>query len=341
MSIAMRRSLVFLFVTVATLAVVPGWTGDERLALPSMDAVIRSERVPLSTSDPTRTRVGALTYLGGIALSSHDRAFGGFSAMSVVGDAFTLLADGGTVLTFRMGQDLRPQGTRLFSLPAGPRTGWRKRDRDAESMTRDPGTGKVWVGFESVDEIWRYSPGLQRAEQQRESRAMRHWPSAGGIESLARLADGRFVALSEAAPPGQSARAGLVWRRDPARSEPGVAFRYSPGAGYDPSDITQLPDGRLIVVERAFGLPFRWYARLMLVNPARIRPGATVTGREIARLASPLISDNWEAVAATHEGGATILWLVSDDNQSALQRTLLTKWRLDDERPASPRRRGP
>src|SRR4051794_31628260 len=71
------------------------------------DPDIAAVRVPLDASDPTKRQVGALTYLGGVSLSSRDEAFGGFSSLSVVGDRFTLLSDGGNVVRFRMDADFR------------------------------------------------------------------------------------------------------------------------------------------------------------------------------------------------------------------------------------------
>src|SRR5436305_1583395 len=103
------------------------------------------ERVPLDARDPGRTRVGALTYLGGIRLRSPDRAFGGFSSMQIKGDRFTLLSDGGTFIRFRMGADWVPRELVFGDLPDGPGTGWLKSDRDSESMTSDPATGQIWV----------------------------------------------------------------------------------------------------------------------------------------------------------------------------------------------------
>jgi hypothetical protein len=96
-----------------------------------------------------------------------------------------------------------------------------------------------------------------------------------------------------------------------------------------------LPDGRLLVLTRGFKLPFDFAAKLVVVDPAAIRPGAVVRGREIATLAKPLIHDNFEGLAVTREGNATILWIVSDDNQLFLQRSLLLKFRLEaDPAPA-------
>ncbi|RZM05829.1 MAG: esterase-like activity of phytase family protein, partial [Sphingomonas sp.] len=178
-------------------------------------------------------------------------------------------------------------------------------------------------------EIWRYDPGLLRGERMAAPAMMRRWRTAGGPESFARLADGRFVAISESPPRGKRLRDGIVWPGDPTARQASFRFGYRPAPGYDPSDLTQLPDGRLLVLERALGLPFRWYARLVLVDARAVRPGAVVTGRTIARLAPPLLTDNYEGVAATREGGATIVWLLSDDNELFLQRTLLLKFRLE------------
>src|SRR3546814_19813599 len=74
--------------------------------------------------------------------------------------------------------------------------------------------------------------------------------------------------------------------------------------------------------------------KLLLVDSRRIAPGAMVDGTEIATFAPPYIHDNFEAVAATREGGDTNVWIASDDNQSILQRSLLLKFRMIE--PAQP-----
>ena len=317
--------------------VVPGWSGDERLPLPGDAPRVTAARVVLEPGDPARRRVGALTFLGGVALASDDPAFEGFSALLVRGDRFTLLGDAGTLARFRMGQDWRPRDARLDALPAGPGTGWRKGDRDSESVAFDPRTGQSWVGFENANQVWRYGPNFARGERGRAPRDMRRWPGGGGAEAMTRLRDGRFVAISESRrlprgpdrrrPPG---RVGLLFAGDPV--EPGTRtarFAYRPERGYDPVDMAEMPDGRVLVLERGFDLPFRWRTRLALVEAGAIRAGAVVAGRTVARLKAPLVHDNFEGVAVARDGGATIVWLLSDDNGFFLQRTLLLKFRLD------------
>lgn len=198
-------------------------------------------------------------------------------------------------------------------------------------MTVDPASGRVWVGFERANEIWRYAPGLGLPAADVAPRAMRDWEDNGGAESLVRLHDGRFLVIAETDPKhGATPRDALLFDGDPvARPDRGVRFRYRPPDGYDPSDATELPDGRVLVLNRRFVLPFGWRAVLTVIDPRRVRPGQVVTGAEVARFAPPLTTDNYEGLAITREGNVTILWMVSDDNQLVLQRTLLMKFRLD------------
>lgn len=332
-----------LFVILAVLLLVPGWTGESRLALLGDRPQLTATPVALDPSDPTRVRLGALTYLGGVALRSRDPAFGGYSALAVRheadGDRFTLLSDGGNVVGFTMGGDWQPRRLRFLNLPAGPGTGWEKRDRDTESLAIDPVSGRLWVGFENHNAIWRYAAGFVRAEAQRQPPEMARWPDNGGPESLARLPDGRFVVLAETRHVAaadwhgperarRESRVALLFPGDPIATTP-QRFAYMPVGSYDPADATALPDGDLLVLDRDFRLPFRFANRLSLVPAAAIRPGGVARGRLLAALEAPLLHDNFEGVATTVENGATIVWLVSDDNQLILQRTLLLKFRLD------------
>ncbi|WP_375402721.1 esterase-like activity of phytase family protein [uncultured Sphingomonas sp.] len=326
------------------LLIVPGWSGDERLKLPGDAPRLTVERVALNPDDPAMKRVGALTFLGGVALGSDDPAFGGFSALLVDGERFTLLSDGGNLLRFRMGADWRPRGVRFDPLPAGPGTGWRKSDRDSEAVAIDPRTGRMWVAFENDNAIWRYAPGFARGERWRRSGPMARWPEAGGAESMTRLRDGRFLAISETRRPPRGVdgrrpetRVGLIFAGDPTGRTTRIArFSYRPERGHHPVDMAELPDGRLLVLERRFALPFRWRTRVALVAPSAremgaVRAGAVVSGRTVARLVPPLLTDNFEGIAVAQEGGAIVVWLVSDDNQLPVQRTLLLKFRLDRE----------
>lgn len=307
------------------------WSGTPERPMLGAVPDLTATPVPLDPGDPKHLKVGALTFIGGVRLTSKDLAFGGYSSMTIDHGLFTLLSDGGTVVRFRLDDRFRLSAPGFGDLPVGPGTGWNKADRDSESMTLDPATGRAWVGYERVNQIWRYSPGLTLPATTVAPQPMADWSENGGAESMVRLHDGRFLVIAETSRrlPSQ-ARSALIFDRDPVEKPlKGFEFGYLPPDGYDPSDATELPDGRVLILNRKLALPFSWSAMLTLIDPRDIRPGVTIRGREIARLAPPLTVDNFEGLAITREHGATMLWMVSDDNLLILQQTLLMKFRLD------------
>ncbi len=317
---------------------VPSWSGEPQLPLFGPQPQVRVERIALDPEDPARTRLGALEFVGGLRFISRDPGFGGYSAMAVQGERFTLVSDGGLVFGFDMGADLKPRGYRFGELPGGPGTGWAKLERDSESLTIDPATGQAWVGFERFNQIWRYAPGLSRAEAWTARMEMSDWSKGSGPEAMVRLRSGRFIVLAEATlkPADYYQPRALVFDRDP--TQPGArsfGFEYVPAEGFRPVDMAELPDGRLLVLERRFAPRSGFTAKLALVDTRAIRPGARVSGRTIAHFAPPVVHDNFEGIAITREGADTIVWIVSDDNQAWFQQNLLLKFRLPFKRPGS------
>ena len=310
---------------------VPDWSGEARLPLLPRNATVQATPVVLEPGNPQRTQLGGLTFLGGVALKGKGAAFGGFSAMAVEGDRFTLLSDGGNIVSFTMGTDWTPRAVRFAELPAGPGKGWRKQDRDSESLTIDPATGRIWVGFERANAIWRYDRGFARAQAQATPPALANWSSNGGAEAMVRLRDGHFIVLAEDRK-GDAAGTvrGVLFSGDPVIApRRGFAFSYRPPRGFKPTDMAELPDGRIAILNRRFALPLSLTATLTVVPRKAIRRGTVVTGREIARFEGAVLHDNFEALAVAREGRDTILWIASDDNQLFLQRSLLLKFRLD------------
>ena len=107
------------------------------------------------------------------------------------------------------------------------------------------------------------------------------------------------------------------------------SFDYATIPDFRPTAITQLPDGSLATLERAFDVVRGVRCRVMRLDAAQLAPGATVQAEELARLASPYAVDNLEGIAATRGArGETLLWLMSDDNFNPLQRNLLLLFEL-------------
>jgi hypothetical protein len=296
---------------------------------------ITATPVALDPADPARNRVGALRYLGGWALSARDKSFGGISSMVVRGGRVLALSDAGTVLSFTIDARGAITQPRLFPLPDGPGSSARKKNRDSESLQQDPVSGRLWVGFEDANAIWRYAPGFTRAERQATPPAMRGWPGNGGPEAMARLADGRFIVFSEEQPGLQGSTAALLFPGDPTdKTAVPLRFGYRAPAGYRVTDAGQLPDGRIVLLNRRFTLLEGVSAVVTIADPRAIAPGRVLVPRELARLASPLTVDNMEALSIDREGRRTILWIASDDNFNGLQRTLLLKFALEEGPPS-------
>lgn len=315
------------------LLLLPNYSGEARLALfGPTPVVVKTQRVELDWREPSRRQLGKLHFLGGIRFESASRAFGGFSGMLVDGENFTLLSDGGNIVRFQLDRSWQVRNLQLGELPDGPGRGWSKRDRDSESLTRDPETGQLWVGFEEVNEVWRYSPGFAQGEAYSAPLAMAGWPSGSGPESMVRLRDGSFIVLSEGGKGrGAGTRPALWFTDDPVKwPHRGFEFSYRPPIGYRPTDIAELPDGRLLVLNRAISFREGFTVIVTIIDRRAVGAGRIVAGRPIARFAAPVVHDNFEAMAVVREGSSTILWIVSDNNDWRLQRSLLLKFRLDE-----------
>lgn len=277
--------------------------------------------VPLNPDDPTQRTLGPLRYLGGWQLTSDDRRFGAISGLAVDGDRLIALSDQGAIFRFVP----PPAGNRVEIIPLteGPGEQRRKADRDSESLVLHD--GRLWIGYENSNEVWRYRAGDWRAEAHAGPDAMRRWSANRGAEALVRLADGRFLAIREDVD-DDGVSDGLLFSGDP--SQAGVTampFKVDPPPQFRVTDAAQLPDGRLLLLTRSVGMLSGWNARLLLADlPAGADRHMPV--QEIAAFESPVTRDNMEAIAVAQEAGRTIVWIASDDNLFGLQRTLLLKF---------------
>lgn len=319
------RRLIFLLVVAIGLGPGTWW----RSAAPPFDGRQALQIVPLHV--PAHD-VGAMRLVGAWELRSPNSHFHGYSALAVLEDR-TLLAVSDRGHAMRFVPPGVPAGpVRLGPFSATP-NGDEKRLADVEALTRDPRTGTLWAAYEGSNLIERRDPnGAMRRVR---PLAMRDWRSNAGPEAMVRLADGRFIVLSEGGWTEAKTR-GLLFPGDPAAGVEPVRFRFAPPRGSRPVDMAQLPDGRVLVLMRSieWSLPPGFSSQLVLADPARISAGETWRGEVVAEIAEPLASENYEGLAIVPgEAGKADVWLISDDNQSIFQRTLLLKlaWRANEK----------
>lgn len=299
--------------------------------------VVRSTPVPLDPRDPALTRVGKLEFRGGLHLTSDDKRFGGLSALLVSGDGaqLTAVSDQGGWLTARIAYDERgwlkevtDARMGVLHAPSGrPLAG--KENQDAESLARLP-DGSMIVGFERAHRLWRYPAGPNPLDgnpiPMRTPNNLYKAPLNGGIEALGSLWDGRLFALTE------------YWiHKDMVRGWLGggagwwdIGYRFQ--GAFRPSDAGVMPNDDLAVLERAYN-PNRGITgiRITHVKTEDLKKGAKLQGELLADLKPPLTLDNFEGITCRADAdGRSLFYLVSDNNFSDEQRTLLLLFALAD-----------
>ncbi len=271
--------------------------------------------------------VGAWTLRGGFAL------FGNYSALVALPDGRLLaVGDRNSYLVFAPpGAARRPV---FYGMPFPPDWSLRRQSYDAEaiSVIHGAGVGKAryLVACEGTDQFSLFEANLRRFKQVRVP-ALRAWEQNQGPEAMRQLADGRVVTIAEMRARWFDRRRypGLVFRGVPHGGEQPGRFVLVMPEGYRPTELAQLPDGRLLVLGRKF-TPTGFHSVIVTADPAAVRSGAEVQTQEIARIDDPRVRENYEGMAITQErDGTPVIWLISDSNTTVwLQRTLLLKLRL-------------
>jgi hypothetical protein len=289
-------------------------------------------------ADHSHVRFGSLQYRSGLVLTSPFPGFGGLSGLRLdaKGERFISFSDKGSWFTGRIlyqGSDM----TGLADVEAAPMLGpdgkpittrgW----FDSESIALDGSL--VYIGLERANMVLRFdfSKGFTRAlaEVVPMPSAVKKLPFNRGLEALVMVPKGlplagTLIALSER---GLDRDGNLIafLVGGPAPGQ----FSVRRTDSFDISDATLLPSGELLVLERKFSLANGVGIRIRRIPLKSLAPGAVVDGPSIfdADLGSEI--DNMEGIDAyvTPEGD-TVLTLVSDDNFSLIQRTLLLQFTL-------------
>jgi hypothetical protein len=159
--------------------------------------------------------------------------------------------------------------------------------------------------------------------------AVKKLPYNKGLEALVVVPKGQplagtLIAISERGlDPQGNIIAFLVGRPSPG------PFAVRRTNNFDVSDALLLPSGDLLILERKFS----WLAgigiRIRRIPLKSIAPGAVVDGPSIFDADLGQEIDNMEGIDAhVTDEGDTVLTMVSDDNFSLLQRTLLLQFTL-------------
>jgi hypothetical protein len=291
--------------------------------------------------DPTQIRYGSLEFRSGLILTSPFRGFGGLSAFRLDkrGEQFIALSDKANWFSGRIVyRDKRLAG--LADVKSAPLL-----DSDGRKIT-----AKGWFDTESLafDGAMAYV-GLERVNQ-----ILRFDFAKGGIRSkgevisvppeIGKLPFNKGLETLVFVPKGQPLAGSLIAISERGLNVSGNILGFliggpSPGQftvkltnNFDISDAVLLPSGDLLLLERKFSMLEGVGIRIRRIPIKSIAPDAVIDGPTIFEVDLGYEIDNMEGID-THitPEGETVVTMVSDDNFSMIQRTLLLQFTLVEE----------
>jgi hypothetical protein len=303
---------------------------------------VQTAPVALYTDDPDRRDLGALRYTGGLSLSSESALFGGWSAIEVSEDGARLLAisDSGAWMTAGLVYDASGELIGLNDLDMAPMLDADGRPlsgtrADAEGLT-PLGEGRFAVSFERDHRLEVYAIGEDWSQIGTATPSPFPAPPGAdrlranaGAEAMGRIEDQLWVGIEYPIVDGQP---NTLWRYDLTRLDTppqSTAVTLNPGFGL----TGMAPDGQggVLLVERFWARDVGNRVILgQLTGDALAEADGPLAPQILARLEPDMAVDNFEAVAVAVIDGERRVFLVSDDNFNAQQRTLLLSFSWPD-----------
>jgi len=291
--------------------------------------------------DATRVRFGKLEFRGGIELRTDYKEFGGISGLQLEADNqhFLGLSDRGRWFRGRITYDGKtPKGIAdaemapILGADGTPlaRRGW----YDTEALARDGNT--AYVGIERVDRIVKFDYGRHGVAARGHAIAtpadFKGFPYNKSLECLVAMPHGGplggalITVLERALDAAGNLRGFILGGKQPGE------FSVVRSDDFDVSYCALMPDGDLLLLERRFSILRGVAMRIRRIPIAAIRPGATVDGAQLVFADMAYQVDNMEGLSVNRTvDGETMLTLISDDNFSSIQRTILLQFTLVPE----------
>jgi hypothetical protein len=307
------------------------------------DITVTATPVPLNTNDPQQTTVDSLEYVAGFALDSTASEWGGYSGMVMAADGNSLVAvsdvghwlklelkhDDAGVLTGIGAARIEP----LLDEAGKPVAG--KEWSDAEEITQ-AADGRFLVSFERRHRIWRYASagGVPDGPARPLSvpDAVKSLPENSGIEAMT-AKDGEDLTVIAEGTKGTGSES-LGWYVKGAEWQ---AFPVERSDGFEPTSLAHLSSPQFqvpqkvdhsltLLLERRYKEADGPAARISILFPSII--SEHIPGFTLATLRLPLSVDNFEGLALRPTADDRVfVYLLSDNNQSDKQRTLLLQFR--------------
>lgn len=307
-------------------------------AVNPISVTLVSERITAQDNIPELNARPEVKYLGTLLLNSPHPAFGGFSDLLVSPDRKMFLAVSDMGFWIRAGLEYSEEGQLTGTsskallgqlLDSSGRTYPIKYMGDAEGLSRAPESGYL-VSFERISRIHKFSSGgdLSLAGTPTEfpvPAAVTKLPDNSGLESLLLLPDQSVFIMAEGEDKqGPNSYAAIF--KDNRWEE----FSYARSGDFRPTSAANLSGGRILVLERRYTGPGSLGIRFREFGSKEMKSGASINANQFFEIQPPIPRDNYEGLdTVTTDDGRTYIYIISDDNFSPMQHTLLTLFELD------------
>ena len=299
------------------------------------DIKIKAKSIEAFTPDnPEEKTFGELEFVSGLVLSSENDDFGGLSGMRIVDNQLFAVTDKGHFLTAEINRKNgilksldNAEISRLRDRKGKKLT--RKKDSDAESL--EISGSQFLVGFERKHRVEAFNQKKGKLVADERAKAIdfakHNLPNNKGPEALALIpGTAKLLVFAEDAPNTDGRHRAFIV--EGAKMDPLFVSRT---VGYSLTDAAFSPDGDLIILERFYTPVTGPAMRFRRFEAKKIKPDAVLEGSIIMEATSSMEIDNMEGLAITKSNdGATLFTIVSDDNFSRNQRTLLLEFKLSN-----------
>ena len=293
---------------------------------------LKSIKINLFPTDLENISLNKLKFVSGIEIKSNHPDFGGLSGIIINEDkSLIVVGDRGIWLTGKIKIDEKGKLVKIINGRLGhlkdnknnPLYKHGKSYTDAESI--EPYNNKFVVSFERKHRILIFNNIFLHSEIFYDRIKYLDLPDNGGIEAMAPLKNNSIFLLSENLIHPDDKIAGYLLSDNKLKK-----VYVKKNGSFKPTDMSSLPDGNILLLERSFSPVRGVSARISVIKYEDLKPNSVILPFTLDTLKPPMVVDNFEGISflKLNDGGYYI-FILSDDNFNFLQKTLLYQFYWD------------
>ena len=293
---------------------------------------LKSIKINLFPTDLENISLNKLKFVSGIEIKSNHPDFGGLSGLIINEDKSLIsVGDQGIWLTGKIKIDENGKLVEIINGRLGHLKGNEnnplyklgKSYTDAESI--EPYNNKFVVSFERKHRILIFNDIFLHSEIFYDRIKYLDLPDNGGIEAMAPLKNNSIFLLSENLIHPDDKIAGYLLSDNKLKK-----VYVKKNGSFKPTDMSNLPDGNILLLERSFSPVRGVSARISVIKYEDLKPNSVILPFILDTLKPPMVVDNFEGISflKLNDGGYYI-FILSDDNFNFLQKTLLYQFYWD------------